>query len=88
MPSELIKVLRQEFTTMGVPEEISCDRGTNLTSIEITTIIGKIPTIKRQGIVRSEGGKVTAQTRAFSPLTGPPWILIKSPLVLSTLEYK
>ena len=50
--------------------------------------IGEIPTIKQQGIVRSEGGKVTAQTRAFSPLTGPPWILIKSPLVFSTLEYK
>ena len=37
MSSEMIKVLRQEFTTMGVPEEISCHRGTNLMSIEITT---------------------------------------------------
>ena len=34
---ELIKALRQEFISMGVPEEISCDRGTNLTSNEITT---------------------------------------------------
>ena len=37
MPSELIKVLRQEFATMGVPEEISCDRGMNLMSREITS---------------------------------------------------
>ena len=35
--AELIKVLRQEFAAMGVPEEISCGRGTNLTSREITT---------------------------------------------------
>ena len=28
--SELIKVLRQEFASMGVPEEISCDGETNL----------------------------------------------------------
>ena len=32
---EVIKVLRKEFGDMGVPEEISCDRGTNLTSTEI-----------------------------------------------------
>ena len=35
--AELIKVLRQEFTAMGVPEELSCNRGTNLMSREITT---------------------------------------------------
>ena len=35
--AELIKVLRQEFASMGVPEEMSCDRGTNLSSRELTT---------------------------------------------------
>ena len=35
--AEVIKVLRQEFASMGVPEELSCDRGTNLSSREITT---------------------------------------------------
>ena len=34
--SEVIKVLREEFMDMGVPEEISCDRGSNLVSREIT----------------------------------------------------
>ena len=34
---ELIKALRKEFARMGIPEEMSCDRGTNLTSNEITT---------------------------------------------------
>ena len=33
--AELIKVLRLEFAEMGVPEELSCDRGTNLTSYEM-----------------------------------------------------
>ena len=32
---ELIKVLRQEFGSMGVPEELSCDGGKNLTSYEV-----------------------------------------------------
>ena len=34
---EVIKVLRKEFASMGMPDEMSCDRGTNLTSSEITT---------------------------------------------------
>merc|ERR1712082_343126 len=33
--AELIKVLRQEFGSMGVPEELSCDGGKNLTSSEV-----------------------------------------------------
>ena len=33
--AELIKVLRREFGDMGVPEELSCDGGKNLTSVEV-----------------------------------------------------
>ena len=33
--ADLIKVLREEFADMGVPEELSCDRGTNITSFEM-----------------------------------------------------
>ena len=35
--AELIKVLRHEFGAMGVPEELSCDGGKNLTSHEVIT---------------------------------------------------
>ena len=35
--ANLISALRTQFEAMGVPEELSCDRGTNLTSSEITT---------------------------------------------------
>ena len=35
--AELIKTLREEFGDFGVPEELSCDRGTNLTSHEMKT---------------------------------------------------
>ena len=33
--AEPIKVLRREFGDMGVPEELSCDGGKNLTSYEV-----------------------------------------------------
>ena len=33
--AELIKVLRQEFGAFGVSEELSCDRGKNLTSYKV-----------------------------------------------------
>ena len=33
---EVINVPREEFSDMSVPEEISCDRGSNLVSYEIT----------------------------------------------------
>ena len=33
--AELIKVLRNEFGAMGVPVELSCDGGKNLTSYEV-----------------------------------------------------
>ena len=33
--AELIKVLRRVFGDMGVPEELSCDGGKNLTSLEV-----------------------------------------------------
>ena len=32
---ELIKVLRAEFMNMGMPEEMSCDGGKNLTSYKM-----------------------------------------------------
>ena len=35
--AELIKTLRTEFADWGVPEELSCDKGTNLSSHEMKT---------------------------------------------------
>ena len=35
--TNLISALRTQFEDMGVPEELACDRGSNLTSSEITT---------------------------------------------------
>ena len=55
---EVIKVLREEFADMGVPEEISCDRGSNLVSREIKDWLGCLhQRLLRPGIHRATAAR-------------------------------
>ena len=94
MSKELIKALRAEFADWGGPEELSCNRGTNLTSHEMRTWLQKWGVTLRESSARypNSNGRAECAVKAAKKLvtgnTTPSGSLDTDKYLQASLAYR